>query len=239
MASATTFSFLVPQGEDEYPSLRGLSSRSSQRMSLVTLACTASFSLVVSVFVGTVCFVRNPVARDSEERYGLKRCAEGSDMFSEPVVNYSPCCTQYASSCCELHDGCIRQHQYPGWHCPDDRGAVACGMLPRKPSPTCMELMNLISCARCSPFGGNFVKGGAHFNVTVCVTLCRQLWGACGMATERGSALDFCASLGLHVALTDSSSPSEPCFSSAGTIHHSAKLLSLVLVVYTLRTAWA
>jgi len=238
---ATTFSFLVPHGEEEgeYPSLRRHAARSS-RTSIVTLVCTASFSILVSGFVGIICFVRNePGSREMEERYGPRECAAGPDLYSTAAVNYSPCCVHYASSCCELHDECTKHYQYPGWHCPADHGAIACGVLPRKPRPACVELMNLLSCARCSPYGGHFVTASPSLlNVTICATFCHQLWAACGEATTtQHGPLDFCASLGLHVAMAESS-PSEPCFSSASH-HGGTRLLPCITAALALRAVWA
>mmetsp|Transcript_6855 Transcript_6855/g.16111 ORF Transcript_6855/g.16111 Transcript_6855/m.16111 type:complete len:170 (-) Transcript_6855:261-770(-) len=137
-------------------------------------------------------------------------------MYDEPVNNFSPCCTHYAATCCDLHgDRCKRAYDF------------AAPSFPR--TERCEELLALLSCARCSSYAGHYDGSGhstpltARPNLTLCESFCSELWGACGrtFAPPAGAALDelhessrareFCVDqLGLR--LPPPGDPHAPCF---------------------------
>jgi len=89
-------------GDDEPDYLLRPGRRSNHRLSLVTVGVTSGLAVTVTVLVCAVCVMKGGDAMlDMQKVYGVPRCpAPGRMGFSEPVVNYSPCCVHYPATCC-------------------------------------------------------------------------------------------------------------------------------------------
>mmetsp|Transcript_7909 Transcript_7909/g.17404 ORF Transcript_7909/g.17404 Transcript_7909/m.17404 type:complete len:232 (-) Transcript_7909:1509-2204(-) len=230
----STFSFLLLEGgtRDAYPRLRR--SRASRRISTITLGVTAAISTGVSLFVGTVCFMRGDTfgQHSLQDRYGDTQCAAGPDMYRSQVVNYSPCCMHLSSTCCDLHSGrsCPSEYEH-AMICGRNRSCTSSAHHKLRPA-ACMEMLRVLSCARCSPYAGHYVRTGDDgvSRTVVCRSYCDQLWQACmppaataseAMHSSAGPA-ELCTRLGLIVAGAEGnagerkgneSAPDSACFS--------------------------
>lgn len=226
------FGFALPsQCEDPYPRLRRW--RAQRRASMITLMLTSMLAVAVSVSIGALCFIGlNEDPQAMRAKYGRPRCAQGRSNYAEAVNNFSPCCTHYSATCCDLHgESCAHSYAFLPLRSSKDR----------RLSETCEAALNMLSCARCSPYAGHFCGDTAFSrlsqrpNLTVCVDFCGLLWDHCGVAgADPTSALPpnsdahaFCtAGLGLRVA----AHPKEPCF-SAGSTTRPARALSAFLAL--------
>jgi hypothetical protein len=102
MATSSFFMGSMGGAYDEPSYLFKPRRRSHGRLSLVTVAVTGGVAVSVSVLVCAVCFMHGGGAMlDMQQRYGAPQCpAPGRKSFSEPVVNFSPCCLHYPATCC-------------------------------------------------------------------------------------------------------------------------------------------
>ena len=83
--------------------------RSHSRLSLLTLGLTSGVAVAVTALVCAVYFMQDAGAMlEMQKRYGPPQCPEpGHKSFSEPVVNFSPCCLHYPATCCATP--CLQQ----------------------------------------------------------------------------------------------------------------------------------
>lgn len=102
MATSSFFMGSMGGAYDEPSYLFKPRRRSHGRLSLVTVAVTGGVAVSVSVLVCAVCFMHGGGAMlDMQQRYGPPQCpAPGHKSFSEPVINFSPCCLHYPATCC-------------------------------------------------------------------------------------------------------------------------------------------
>lgn len=214
MASAMGYSMLESAARDggvrPYPLLRR--HNYAQLQLAATLTITVTLTCVFSLLIGLLMFMG--VEEDSAammRKYGSHKCPKGPNMLDHPINNFSPCCTHYSTTCCNLHgERCRAGYDF------------AKPSFPR--TDKCEELLALLSCARCSSFAGHYdnsdptVPLTVRPNLTVCNSFCDEVWMACAVSFQptsddglpRFGAREFCTEqLGLRVPELEDSA----CFS--------------------------
>lgn len=244
MASLMSYSILENGARDggvrPYPLLRRHDY--AQRQLRATLVITVSLTITLSMLIGVLMFTGfDEDATTMLSKYGPQKCPLGINMLEQPINNFSPCCTHYAATCCNLY----------GEKCKEAFDFAA----PQFPRPElCDDLLELLSCARCSAYAGYYDDSSAQLpfsakpNITLCESFCDELWNACGLAytsrthgagdeLQRFSARHFCEDrLGLRVA---DSTEGVPCFSGATLGSKTTVWLSLIApALLTIFQAW-
>ncbi|KAL1522356.1 hypothetical protein AB1Y20_017348 [Prymnesium parvum] len=215
VACGSYSSLSTDQGVRPYPLRRR--HHSAERCAKATVAISVTLTLVLSLSIGLLTFV----GLDDDDsvmrtKYGAPMCPKGENMLDAPVKNYSPCCTHYSSTCCNFF----------GEHCASGYDFAA-PSFPR--TETCEQLLELLSCARCSSYAGHYDRSppdlplDARPSLTVCEIFCQRLWHACGPtfmppmyapgygnSSEEVGAREFCVNvLGLRLAEPEEHAP---CF---------------------------
>jgi hypothetical protein len=163
--------------------------------------------------VGAMCFMSLEGGDVPTQPSDAPRCPHNGRASSQLLANnFSPCCTHYSVTCCDLsRRTCSQAFSFSGLL---SRNGSA---LPER----CAALLSLLSCARCSPYAGYFTDESPRPismrpNLTVCPEFCDEAWTVCGgvQGPSTGgpaSAREFCTQgLGLRLA----SHADEPCFYS-------------------------